>query len=147
MEIELGKMAYLEQENKRLKEKLNYATTQLVGQKKISENLFRELDRLGELELEGLNAKEKLRALHEQNQKLNEKIIRQTEQLSRVKELSSFSRKANELLDNLMVIVGRLDTTVIPDDAPLLINLTEIADKTSDLAKGLRQQLDQPLHL
>ncbi|WP_282808473.1 hypothetical protein [Secundilactobacillus kimchicus] len=109
--------------------------------------MHEELERLGGLELEGQDEQRKLRELKDRTQKLDEKIRWQTDQLARVKELSSFCKQANELLDELGVIVGRLDTTIIPDDAPVLISLTEIADKVSAFGDNLHQQLDQPLHL
>lgn len=137
----------LKHDNASLTETLSQVQSQVETYRHLSEGMHEELERLGGLELEGQDEQKKLRDLKDRTQKLDEKIRWQTDQLARVKELSSFCKQANELLDELGVIVGRLDTTVIPDEAPVLISLTEIADKASDFGDNLHQQLDQPLHL
>ncbi|WP_288528721.1 hypothetical protein [uncultured Secundilactobacillus sp.] len=137
----------LKHDNEALNQTLSQLQSQLTMQRHVSEGMHEELERLGNLELEGQKEQQRFRELKAKTEQLDEKIEWQTSQLARVKELSSFCKQANELLDDLGIIVGRLDTTIIPEGAPVLLSLTEIADKCSDFGGNLRQQLDQPMHL
>ena len=137
----------LKHDNEAMTQTLSQLQSQLTMQRHVSEGMHEELERLGNLELEGQKEQQRFRELKAKTEQLDEKIEWQTSQLARVKELSSFCKQANELLDDLGIIVGRLDTTIIPEGAPVLLSLTEIADKCSDFGGNLRQQLDQPMHL
>ena len=50
-------------------------------------------------------------------------------------------------MDKLTVILSRLDITVVPDGAPLILNLTEIADKAESFADNLHKQIANPVPL
>lgn len=106
-----------------------------------------ELKRLGDLELTKELSTKQIADLQEKSVHLANKVQRQEEQLERVKELSSFTKQASEEMDKLTVILSRLDITVVPDGAPLILNLTEIADKAESFAANLHDQIAHPVPL
>ncbi|TYA96907.1 DUF3102 domain-containing protein [Lactobacillus sp. SL9-6] len=139
------------QEIKHNNQALNTAVRQSEDEIKRYKHLIAEsqaeLKRLGDLELTKELSTKQIADLQKKSVNLANKVQRQEEQLERVKELSSFTKQASEEMDKLTVILSRLDITVVPDGAPLILNLTEIADKAESFAANLHDQIAHPVPL
>lgn len=147
VEVEPADYQDLKQDNQALNTTIRQSEDEIKRYKHLIADSQAELKRLGDLELNKELSTKQIKDLQAKSVNLENKIQRQEEQLERVKELSSFTKQASEEMDNLTVILSRLDITVVPDGAPLILNLTEIADKAESFADNLHDQIANPVPL
>lgn len=147
VEVEPADYQDLKQDNQVLNTTIRQSEDEIKRYKHLIADSQAELKRLGNLELNKELSTKQIKDLQAKSVNLENKIQRQEEQLERVKELSSFTKQASEEMDKLTVILSRLDITVVPDGAPLILNLTEIADKAESFAANLHDQIANPVPL
>lgn len=147
VEVEPADYQDLKQDNQALNTTIRQSEDEIKRYKHLIADSQAELKRLGDLELNKELSTKQIKDLQAKSVNLENKIQRQEEQLERVKELSSFTKQASEEMDKLTVILSRLDITVVPDGAPLILNLTEIADKAESFAANLHDQIANPVPL
>lgn len=147
VEVEPADYQDLKQDNQALNTTIRQSEDEIKRYKHLIADSQAELKRLGDLELNKELSTKQIKDLQAKSVNLENKIQRQEEQLERVKELSSFTKQASEEMDKLTVILSRLDITVVPDGAPLILNLTEIADKAESFADNLHDQIANPVPL
>lgn len=147
VEVEPADYQNLKQDNQALNATIRQSEDEIKRYKHLIADSRAELKRLGYLELNKELSTKQIKDLQAKSVNLENKIQRQEEQLERVKELSSFTKQASEEMDKLTVILSRLDITVVPDGAPLILNLTEIADKAESFAANLHDQIANPVPL
>ncbi|MBS0948621.1 DUF3102 domain-containing protein [Levilactobacillus brevis] len=147
VEVEPADYQDLKQDNQALNTTIRQSEDEIKRYKHLIADSQAELKRLGDLELNKELSTKQIKDLQAKSVNLENKIQRQEEQLERVKELSSFTKQASEEMDKLTVILSRLDITVVPDGAPLILNLTEIADKAESFADNLHAQIANPVPL
>lgn len=147
VEVEPADYQDLKQDNQALNATIRQSEDEIKRYKHLIADSQAELKRLGDLELNKELSTKQIKDLQAKSVNLENKIQRQEEQLERVKELSSFTKQASEEMDKLTVILSRLDIMVVPDGAPLILNLTEIADKAESFAANLHDQIANPVPL
>lgn len=147
VEVEPADYQNLKRDNQALNTTIRQSEDEIKRYKHLIADSQAELKRLGDLELNKELSTKQIKDLQAKSVNLENKIQRQEEQLERVKELSSFTKQASEEMDKLTVILSRLDITVVPDGAPLILNLTEIADKAESFAANLHDQIADPVPL
>lgn len=147
VEVKPADYQNLKQDNQALNTTIRQSEDEIKRYKHLIADSQAELKRLGDLELNKELSTKQIKDLQAKSVNLENKIQRQEEQLERVKELSSFTKQASEEMDKLTVILSRLDITVVPDGAPLILNLTEIADKAESFADNLHNQIANPVPL
>ena len=147
VEVEPADYQDLKQDNQALNTTIRQSEDEIKRYKHLIADSQAELKRLGDLELNKELSTKQIKDLQAKSVNLENKIQRQEEQLERVKELSSFTKQASEEMDKLTVILSRLDIMVVPDGAPLILNLTEIADKAESFAANLHDQIANPVPL
>lgn len=147
VEVKPADYQNLKQDNQALNTTIRQSEDEIKRYKHLIADSQAELKRLGNLELNKELSTKQIKDLQAKSVNLENKIQRQEEQLERVKELSSFTKQASEEMDKLTVILSRLDITVVPDGAPLILNLTEIADKAESFAANLHDQIANPVPL